>query len=122
MEVQTMMHARLFRHGLALALLTCAAPAAAAQPGNGQKLPDSVKLEADVPYAATDNPRQRLNLLLPKTPRDDRPLPVIVYVHGGAWQGGNRTAGHGRLAGYVAGGDYAGVSVGYRLTGEAIWP
>jgi acetyl esterase/lipase len=117
-----MKHEHLFRHGLALALLTCAAPGSSAQFGKGQKLPGSVKLEADIPYAGTDNPRQRLNLLLPKTPRTDRPLPVIVYIHGGAWLGGNRTIGHGRLAGFVAGGDYAGVSVGYRLTGEAIWP
>jgi acetyl esterase/lipase len=95
---------------------------AAQPPGKGQKLPEAVKLEADIPYAGADNPRQRLNLLLPKTPRDDRPLPVIVYIHGGAWLGGDRTGGHGRLAGYVAGGEYAGVSVGYRLTREAIWP
>jgi acetyl esterase/lipase len=117
-----MMHEHLFRHGLALALLTCAAPGPAAQPGKGQKLPGAVKLEADIPYAGTDNPRQRLNLLLPKVPKDDRPLPVIVYIHGGAWLAGDRIGGHGRLAGYVAGGEYAGVSVGYRLTKEAIWP
>jgi acetyl esterase/lipase len=120
--MQAMMHARLFRQGLALALLTCAAPSAVAQPGKGAKLPDSVKLEADIPYAGTNNPRQRLNLLLPKAPKDNLPLPVIVYIHGGAWLGGDRAGGHGRLAGYVAGGEYAGVSVGYRLTGEAIWP
>jgi acetyl esterase/lipase len=47
---------------------------------------------------------------------------VIVYIHGGAWLGGDRIGGHGRLAGYVASGEYAGVSVGYRLTKEAIWP
>jgi acetyl esterase/lipase len=79
-------------------------------------------LEADIAYAGTDNPRQRLNLLLPMTPKDKRPLPVIVYIHGGAWLGGDRSGGHGRLAGHVAGGEYAGVSVGYRLTREAIWP
>lgn len=91
------------------------------QPSKG-KLPDSVKLEADVAYAGTKNTQQRLNLLLPKTPKDDKPLPVIVYVHGGAWLGGDRAGGHGKLARYVADGEYAGVSVGYRLTNEAIWP
>jgi acetyl esterase/lipase len=99
-----------------------ATPGSARQPGKGPKLPDTVKLEADIPYAGTDKPRQRLNLLLPKTPKDDKPLPVIVYVHGGAWLGGDRSGGHGRLAGYVAGGEYAAVSVGYRLTNEATWP
>jgi acetyl esterase/lipase len=47
---------------------------------------------------------------------------VIAYIHGGAWLAGDRAGGHGRLAGYVAGGEYAGVSIGYRLTREAIWP
>jgi acetyl esterase/lipase len=120
-----MMQSRLFRGGAALVLLGFAAlamPGSAQQPGRGQKLPDAVKLEADIPYAGTDNPRQRLNLLLPKTPKDDRPLPVIVYIHGGAWLGGDRAGGHGRLAGYVASGEYAGVSAGYRLTKESIWP
>src|SRR5262249_18333415 len=122
-ETDPMTLLRLFRGGAALVLLgvVALAPLASArQPG--KKLPDEVKLEADIPYAGTNNPRQRLNLLLPKTPRNERPLPVIVYIHGGAWLGGDRAGGHGRLAGYVAGGEYAAVSVGYRLTGEAIWP
>jgi acetyl esterase/lipase len=119
-----MMRSRLPRGGAAVVLLGVAvlAPLASArQPRPGQ-LPDTVKLEADIPYAGTNNPRQRLNLLLPKTPKTDRPLPVIAYIHGGAWLGGDRVGGHGRLAAYVAGGEYAAVSIGYRLTGEAIWP
>jgi acetyl esterase/lipase len=123
MEMQLMMQSRLFRGGIAAGLLTLAAlatPGAAQPPGS--RLPEAVKLEADIPYAGTDNPRQRLNLLLPKTPKDDRPLPVIVHIHGGAWLGGDRAGGHGRLASYVAGGEYAGVAVGYRLTREATWP
>jgi acetyl esterase/lipase len=49
-------------------------------------------------------------------------LPVIAHIHGGAWSGGSREGGHGRLAPYVASGDYAAVAIGYRLSGEAIWP
>src|SRR5262249_37215580 len=120
-----MIQSRLLRGGAALVLLGFAAlatPVSAQLPGKGQKLPDAVKLEADIAYAGTDDPRQRLHVLLPRTPRAGRPLPVIAYIHGGAWLGGSRAGGHGRLAGYVAGGEYAGVSIGYRLTGEAIWP
>ena len=120
-----MMRSLLLGGGAAAVLVgfvVLATPGSARQPGKGQKLPDTVKLEADIPYAGTDNPRQRLNLLLPKTPKDDKPLPVIVYIHGGAWLGGDRSGGHGRLAGYVADGEYAAVSVGYRLTSEKIWP
>lgn len=120
-----MMPSRLFPVGTAIVLSGFAALAtveSAQQPGPRRRLPESVKLEADIPYAGTDNPRQRLNLLLPRTPKGARPLPVIVYIHGGAWLGGDRSGGHGRLASFVAGGEYAGVSCGYRLTREAIWP
>jgi acetyl esterase/lipase len=85
-------------------------------------VPDSVRHVADVPYAESDNPRQRLDLLVPRAPKSDRPLPVIVFIHGGAWQQGDRSGGLPVLASYVGGGAYAGVTVGYRLTGEAKWP
>jgi enterochelin esterase-like enzyme/acetyl esterase/lipase len=90
--------------------------------GEPPRLPDSITLQKDISYAGTDNPRQRLDLLLPKSPRGDRPLPVIAFIHGGAWMGGNKSQALGRLAELVASGEYAGVSIGYRLTGEASWP
>src|SRR5262249_16290821 len=124
-EAQPMMRSRLLGGGAAAVLVgfaVLATPTSARQPSKGKKLPDTVKLEADVRYAGKKNKRQQLNLLLPRKPKDDKPLPVIVYVHGGAWLAGDRAGGHGKLAGYVADGEYAGVSVGYRLTGEAIWP
>ena len=71
-------------------------PEAVAQFGRPPKLPDTVELEVDIPYADTENSRQRLNLLLPKTRCTERPLPVIVYIHGGAWLAGDRAFGHGR--------------------------
>ncbi|MEO1527746.1 MAG: alpha/beta hydrolase [Planctomycetota bacterium] len=86
------------------------------------KLPKSVRLEADIPYAETEHPRQRLNLLLPKQRADSQLLPVIAYIHGGAWLAGDRVGGHRRLAAYVSSGKYVGVSIGYRLTRDAVWP
>ncbi len=62
-----------------------------------------------------------LDLMVPKKPKA-KALPVIVYVHGGGWQMGNKSAGKYRIAPFVASGDYAGVSVGYRLSQEAKWP
>jgi acetyl esterase/lipase len=84
--------------------------------------PEGIRLQSDVPYAGTDNPRQCVDLLLPEKRAGDRPLPVIVWIHGGAWLGGDKRGGMGQLARFVATGNYAGVSVGYRLSGEAIWP
>lgn len=93
-----------------------------AGPGQQVRVPDTIKAELDIPYAATDNPRQKLDLYLPKTRMDDKPLPVVVFIHGGAWQAGDKRGGFGTVAPLVESGEYAGVSVGYRLTGEAIWP
>ncbi|HEX4148771.1 MAG TPA: alpha/beta hydrolase [Pirellulales bacterium] len=104
-------------------------PAGGAPAGQGQgprfaapRIPDSVRVELDLPYAATDNPRQRLDLFLPKNPKNDQPLPVVAYIHGGAWKMGDKRGGYGQVAPLVESGEYAGVSIGYRLTDEAIWP
>ena len=85
------------------------------------RVPDSVELKADLPYAGNDNPWQAVDLYLPKHRASEKPLPVVVYIHGGGWSGGNRRGG-GAAAGFAASGNYAGVSVGYRLSGEAKWP
>jgi len=76
----------------------------------------------DIPYADNDNPRQKLDLFLPKTRKSDKPLPVVAFIHGGAWMAGNKNGGGRMVAPYVAPGEYAGASIAYRLSQEAIWP
>jgi acetyl esterase/lipase len=49
-------------------------------------------------------------------------LPVIVFFHGGGWLQGDKADGVARLMPFVRSSEYAGVSVGYRLSGEATWP
>lgn len=97
------------------------APVVCAQSGRQSRQFENITLKTDIPYANSDNPRQQLNLLIPKS-RTDKPIPVIVFIHGGAWQAGDRKSGHRRLARYVATGKYAGASIGYRLTKESKWP
>ena len=82
----------------------------------------NVEATPDVPYAGTENPRQRLDLYLPKERKGDGPLPVVVFVHGGAWRAGDKRGGVRMVAPHVDTGRFAGASVGYRLSGEAIWP
>jgi acetyl esterase/lipase len=90
-------------------------------PGQAPQLPASVKAEFDIAYA-DDSAHQKLDLLLPKERAGTAPLPVIVYIHGGAWRGGSKHEGIAFLTHSVATGNYAGVTVDYRLTGEATWP
>lgn len=80
-----------------------------------------VVFELDIPYADTDNPRQRLDLYLPEEPAETA-LPVIIFLHGGGWRQGDKGDGAARVLPFVAGGDYAAVSAGYRLANEATWP
>lgn len=82
---------------------------------------EPVHVTLDQPYAGTTDPRQRLDLYLPLTRRRG-PLPVILYLHGGGWLQGDKADGAARLMDFVRDGWYAGVSVGYRLSGEAPWP
>ncbi len=82
---------------------------------------ESVTFDPDIPYADTGNPRQRLDLYLPNNPKSGK-LPVIVFFHGGGWAGGEKSSGAGSILPFVRTGQYAGVSAGYRLSGEAKWP
>ena len=92
------------------------------QQGQLNVIPESMKAELDIPYADTENPRQCLDIYLPKRPKTDKLLPVVVFIHGGGWQNGDKRGGFGMVRPLVVSGEYAGVSVGYRLSGEAIWP
>lgn len=83
---------------------------------------EGIDAKRDQPYAGTDNPRQKLDLYLPAKRASDKPLPVVVFIHGGGWRGGDKASGTNRVAPYVASGEYAGVSVGYRLSAEAKFP
>ncbi len=86
-----------------------------------QWIPKSVELVADVPYAATDNPRQTLDLIVPRA-EVGKPLPVVVVVHGGAWRHGDKRPTLRRVVRLATSGKYAAASIGYRLTDEAQWP
>ncbi|WP_146851063.1 alpha/beta hydrolase fold domain-containing protein [Brevifollis gellanilyticus] len=85
-------------------------------------VPEGIEAQRDLAYADTDNPRQKLDLYLPKARKDNKPLPVIVFIHGGGWKAGDKSGGLNNVARFVQSGEYAGVSVGYRLTDEAKWP
>ena len=85
-------------------------------------LPDSISLIENIPYADTDHHRQQVDVLIPVDRTEGERLPVIAYIHGGAWSIGSRMMARPQVAPHVASGRYAAVAIGYRLSGEARYP
>ena len=86
------------------------------------KLESAVHVIPNIAYVEGDNPRQQLDLVLPEQPTVSGPLPVVVLIHGGGFRKGSRDGYLGRAKQYAATGRYAAATIGYRLSGEAIWP
>jgi acetyl esterase/lipase len=82
---------------------------------------EPITFELDIPYANDGNPMHRLDIYLPKKRKSEK-LPVIVFIHGGAWLGGDKSDESIGLIPFVRNGKYAVISINYRLTGEAKWP
>jgi acetyl esterase/lipase len=81
-------------------------------------LPEGVKAYRDVAYVENGHERQKLDLYVPKA---DKPLPLLVWIHGGAWQGGSKEGCPPARQGYLERG-YAVASLNYRLSGHAVFP
>ena len=105
------------------------ASAQAAKPGRSQKaqkpdrtrrsqMPEGVTIERDIVYARVGDRDLPLDIYVPD--KVAKPMPVIIWVHGGGWKGGSK-GGISRPIGALSRG-YALISVEYRLSGEAIWP
>lgn len=115
-----------FPAALAACLLLSPAAATLAQPvaeppAAPEWLPDTLEFHGDLPYAGTDNARQMLDLVLPKE-KSDKPLPVVAFIHGGAWLAGDKQDGLRQILPLAVTGNYAVASIGYRLTDQAQWP
>lgn len=85
-----------------------------------QSNPPGYQVLRNLDYVGNGNPRQMLDLYLPET-KTTKPRPLVVYIHGGGWEAGSKNDA-GFLLGLIKDSDYAGASIGYRLTDEAIWP
>ena len=78
---------------------------------------DTLTPAATLAYGA-DSPNQLTDLYVPA---GDGPWPLVVSIHGGAFMHGDRT-GDLHAVPALLGRGYAVASVGYRLSGEAIFP
>jgi acetyl esterase/lipase len=73
----------------------------------------------DLAYIPDGHERQKLDLYLPKQSEGAGPLPLIVWVHGGAFRAGSKK--NCRSARFLKE-DYAAASINYRLSQHAIFP
>ena len=82
----------------------------------GPKVPEGVTVHRDIAYVTDGHERQKLDLYIPDTGEN---LPLIIWVHGGAWLGGSKK--HYAPMEYLKSG-YAGASINYRLSQHAVFP
>ena len=80
-------------------------------------LPEGVKALRDIPYVEGGHERNRLDLYLPQ--KAEGRLPLIVWIHGGAWLGGGKD---GCPAVPLVPKGYAVASINYRLSQHAVFP
>ncbi len=87
------------------------------------RVPDGYEHIANINYAGGKNPRQGLDLILPKDrAKAEQPSPLLVFIHGGAWRNGSKEGGIRRLGDILVKTGFAGATINYRLSGEAQWP
>src|SRR5207247_10237972 len=53
-------------------------------------VPDGTQVSRDLRYG----PHEERNVLDLYVPKSDAPLPLVIWVHGGGWQGGSKDAGN----------------------------
>lgn len=80
---------------------------------------ESENIIRGIEFAKPDGHSLLLDLYLPKD--RSRPVPVVVFVHGGGWKNGSRKSG-GKNAAWLTEHGIAVASIDYRLTDVAQWP
>jgi len=80
--------------------------------------PDAFSVQKDITYDDA-HPAQKLDVYLAES---DKPVPVIVHIHGGGWQAGSKSHVPGWLMDAVREGLFSVVSIEYRFTDVAPHP
>lgn len=83
---------------------------------------DDVEVLRDVPFGKVNGRVLTMHIVRPKlTSSVAKPMPVIVWIHGGAWIGGSKDSGIPLLLPFAKRG-YLGASISYRFSKEAKFP
>jgi acetyl esterase/lipase len=104
---------------LALLVPAAVAPAQKKKPAPF-KVPQALELTRDVTYGTRGGRTLKMHLLRTRKPAEG-PMPVLVWIHGGGWQGGNKDSGLPLLAPFADTGYFC-ASIEYRLSSEATFP
>jgi acetyl esterase/lipase len=81
-------------------------------------LPAGTQIHRDLAYLEGGHARQKLNLYLPSP--GSKPYPLVIWIHGGGWKNGSKDGNPPALRLLEYG--YAVASIGYRLSGDALFP
>lgn len=100
----------------ALAAFGAAAPA----PKPGAMVPTDVELIKDVAYSPDGNKAHKLDILRPKK-LPAEPMPVLVFIHGGGFQSGDKSAGYRYLMRFAQRGYFC-ATINYRFAQEKVFP
>lgn len=94
-------------------------------PPPDSRIPDAIEIVRDVVYAtATTSSGETIELKLDAAflkQSDGKPMPAIVYIHGGGWKMGSKDMGL-RPSIALALGGYFACTIQYRLTDQATYP
>ncbi|MFT4036069.1 MAG: alpha/beta hydrolase [Patulibacter sp.] len=72
-------------------------------------------------FAMVDGVKLKLDIYRPSTD-PGRPLPAIIYIHGGAWYFGSRREQGLPMLGHLAANGWIGINIDYRLSPKATMP
>jgi acetyl esterase/lipase len=81
------------------------------------RVPEGTKMERNLEYVKDGHERNKLDLYLPE--KTDAPLPVVVWIHGGAWRRGSKDR---CMIASLATKGYAVASINYRFLDQADFP
>jgi len=83
--------------------------------------PEEIERIPDLRFTADRGPDLKLDLYRLRGFESPRPVPLIVWLHGGGWMSGDKERGVERIFDLVRAG-FIGASVDYRLSQEALFP